>query len=129
MSDADLTWTIGTVKSKTPKGDTVTLPAQRGLSADGLTAVEMVGSKEQIVSASVVGLLSSTNEAATRRSAAYAAFLLQKLIPEWKASSDWLAAQMRQLRQRSTIETRMHGWKIRLTFLAKANQLTLQITR
>lgn len=129
MSEADLTWTAGTVKRTTPKGQEVTLPAQRGLSADGFTAVELVGSKESILSATLIGVLHPTDEAVTRRNAAYAASLLQKAIPKWTDANAWLAKQMRELRRQPKVQTRIYGWTVSLSFLAKSNQLTLHITR
>jgi hypothetical protein len=81
MTDREFAWQNGTIKRRTPKGEIVALPAQRGLSHDGFTAVELVGKRGEIISATVVGLLSPTNEDVTRRNAAYAAGLLQRLIP------------------------------------------------
>jgi hypothetical protein len=129
MTDVEFAWQNGTVKRKTLGSETITLPAQRGLSHDGFTAVELVGKRGTIVSATVVGLLSPTNEDVTRRNAAYAAGLLQRLIPEWAGGGSWLAQQIVQLRKKPRIETTAHGWAIRLTFLSETNQLTFHLTR
>lgn len=129
MTDIEFAWQNGTIKRKTPRGETITLPAQRGLSHDGYTAVELVGKRGAIVSATVVGLLSPTNEDVTRRNAAYAAGLLQRLIPQWTDGTAWLAQQIARLRGKPRIETTAHGWTVRLTFLPETNQLTFHLTR
>lgn len=58
---ADLTWTPGTVK----KGEQV-LPCQRAVSADGMTAVEIVGGAQNTIAVTLVGILSPSQEAITR---------------------------------------------------------------
>jgi hypothetical protein len=129
MTNVEFAWQNGTIKRKTPKGEIVTLPAQRGLSHDGFTAVELAGKRGTIVSATVVGVLSPAIEDVTRRNAAYAAGLLQRLIPQWADGGTWLAQQMAQLRRKPRIETVVSGWTVRLTFLPETYQLTFHLTR
>lgn len=125
---AELTWEPGTVQV-TARGATHTLPCQRGVSADGLTAVEIVGDDETVLAVTLVGILTSENEAATRRNAAYASGLLQKAIPGWNGGQKWLADRIRALRTQPRAANRVHGWSLLLTFEPKTAMMTFRVTR
>lgn len=121
---ATLTWTPGTIQ----KGG-VTLPCQRAVSADGMTAVEIVGDAQTTIAVTLVGILSPSQETITRRIAAYAAKLLEKIAPDWKGGQAWLAGRIRNLRKTPHAEIRASGWRVTLDFNAKASQLTFRVTR
>jgi hypothetical protein len=121
---ADLTWAPGTVKVHEQ-----ILPCQRGISADGMTAVEIVGNDNMTIAVTLVGILTPTQEAVTRRNAAYAGLLISKIAPSWKGAHAWLAGRLREMRKKPHAEIRASGWHITLDFNAATSTLTFRATR
>lgn len=121
---ADLTWTPGTVNIQGQ-----ILPCQRGISTDGMTAAEIVGNEDMTIAVTLVGILSPTQEAVTRRNAAYAGVLLSKIVPTWKGAHAWLAGRLREMRRQPHAEIRVSGWQIALDFNAVTATLTFRATR
>lgn len=121
---SDLMWTPGTVTIRDQ-----TLPCQRGISADGATAVEIVGDGQTTIAVTLVGVLSPAQEVITRRNAACAGAFVNKIAPSWKGGQAWLAGRIRELRKKPHAEIRVSGWRIALDFNAATSMLTLRMTR
>lgn len=124
-----VTWTVGTIVRKAPNGQPITLPCQRGITADGLSAIEIVGSGSTILSISFVAILPPNDEAVTRRNARMAEALLKKAAPAWKGASAWLTGAMKGLKVTPHTKARIAPWSIDLTFDPSANRLALVIAR
>lgn len=120
----DLTWAPGTIVIRGQ-----TLPCQRGISADGATAVEIVGDGQTTIAVTLVGVLSPTQEQVTRRNAAYAGVLVNKIAPSWKGGQAWLAGRIRELRKKPQAEIRVAGWRVTLDFNTTTSVLIFRITR
>lgn len=126
---AAVTWTTGTVARKAPNDQPITLPCQRGITADGLSAIEIVGSGSAILSISFVAILPPNDETVTRRNARMAEALLKKVAPTWEGASAWLTGAMKGLKVTPHVKARVAPWSIDLTFDPSANRLALVIAR
>lgn len=124
-----VTWAVGTIVRKASNGQPITLPCQRGIAADGLSAIEIVGSGSAILSISFVAILPPNDEAVIRRNARMAEALLKKATPAWKGASAWLAGAMKGLKEKPHVKARIALWSIDLTFDPSANRLALGIAR
>lgn len=129
IEETNVTWTVGTIARKAPTGAIVTLPCQRGITADGLSAIEIVGDGTAILSLSFVAILPPGDAAVVRRNARMAEALVRKAAPAWTGASAWLAGAINNLKTTPHAKTRVAPWHIDLTFDPQTSQLTLTIAR
>lgn len=128
----DLTWTETTVqvevefKGPPPRTETMAWPRLLGQSADGKTALELIGGPDNIRSIGLLGQMSAKDMEATRRNGAYAAVCLAIIAPQWKGRDQWLIKQMKQLATTRSASIIQNGWRILLTFDVRTNWFNLK---
>ena len=130
-----LTWTEATVKVDVEfrgpprRTETMTWPRHLGVSADGKTALELIGGEDNIRSIGLLGEMSAKDKAATQRNGAYAAICLAIVAPQWKGRNDWMAAQMKRLRVTRSAHIIQNGWRILLTFDPRTSLFNFKASR
>lgn len=121
---ADLAWTETTVQVEVKGQGQVTWPRYIGQSADGKTALELIGSPDNIRGITLLGEMSAADLEATRRNGTYAAVCLAIIAPNWTGRDAWLAHELKRLRTTKQTVIRQSGWKIGLKF--ESNRLTFK---
>lgn len=102
-------------------------PRSTASSPDMRTAVEIVGPPEQIKQVSVVGQI--LDQATADQVATYMVMATRLILPQWAGANAWLSSSLRAVEQRGAQAITMHGWKIRMGWLAESRTVTLQATR
>lgn len=111
-----LTWTQSTVKVDVKGMGATTWPRHLGASSDGKTALELIGSSDNIRSITLLGQMSADDLEATRRNGAYAAVCLAIIAPNWSGRDVWLTHEMKRLRTTKQTTLRKREWTIGLRF-------------
>lgn len=121
---ADLAWTETTVQVEVKGQGKVTWPRFLGASPDGKTALELIGSPDNIRGLTLLGEMSAADLDATKRNGAYAAVCLAIVCPNWAGRDAWLTHEMKRLRTTKQTIIQKSGWCIGLKF--EAERLTFK---
>lgn len=111
-----LEWTQSTAQVEVKGVGWTTWPRHLGASADGKTALELIGSLDNIRSITLLGQMSAADLEATRRNGAYAAVCLAIVAPNWAGRDAWLTHEMRRLATTKQTTLRKRDWTIGLRF-------------
>lgn len=121
MIGEDLTWQTGTA---TLHGKMVA--RSMASTPDTRTTIEIIGTPKQIKQLVVAGQM--IDEPTAKQAATYMVIAVRLILPQWSGSDAWLAASLRQIKRRPQTIT-IHGWKIRMRWIADLNTAALQATR
>lgn len=122
-----LSWTETTAQVEVQGQGLTMWPRHIGESADGKTALELIGGPDNIRSITLLGEMSAADLDAAQRNGAYAAVCLAIVCPNWMGRDAWLAHEMKRLRITKQVVLNKSGWRIGLRF--EGNTLTLKAMR
>lgn len=109
--------------------ESVQWPRSIGQSADGKTALELIGHPNNIRVVSLLGEMSASDLEATKRNGAYAAVCLAIVAPQWKGRDQWLSKSMKRLRITRVASIIQNGWQIRMTFDPRTSMFNFKASR
>lgn len=121
MIGENLKWTtgVGTLHGKP-------VPRSVALTPDTRTTIEIIGPPTAIKQIVVIGQM--IDEASAKQAATYMAISVRIVLPEWQGADAWLAAALRQVKQRPQ-KIKIQGWKVWMRWIPELSAVGLQATR
>lgn len=109
------------------------IPRIHGVTADGQTAIEALGS-EGVLGMALVGGLPASDLSVVKRNTEIATRILGAMLPKWKESASWLANVVKASKQAHTLPADSVTWAlyrdglaVAFTFHRRTAQIVLHV--